>query len=162
MAQETISSAILIIAAIIATIALINAIYPSLFAVTDSVASASNTASDRMKTDISITMATSPNASALYIWVKNVGSTSIPASRIAYTDVYYGDEASMMKASANPSASFKLNYALDDMDGNGNWDKGETLKIIISDATQTRFTSGSHEVKLVLYNAASFEDSINI
>jgi flagellar protein FlaG len=162
VAQETLSSAILIIAAIIATVALVNAIYPSLFTATGSVGTASGLASDRVETDLRISMATSPNSSALFVWAKNVGSTAVAASKIAYTDVYYGDEGSMMKASSNQSAGFRWGYELDDMDGDGNWDGGETLKITIIDAEGPRFTAGSHKVKLVLHNAASFEDTITI
>ena len=162
MAQEALSSAILIIAAIIATAALISAIYPSLFTATGSVSSAAGTASDRVKTDVRISAASSPNASALDLWAKNVGSTSIPAARIQYTDVYFGDRGSLAKASISPQQPLSWSYALDDVDGDGSWGPGETLEITIYDHNGTRFAAGDHQVKLVLYNAAVFEDTITI
>jgi archaeal flagellar protein FlaG len=162
MAQEVISSAILIIAGVIATIALVNAVYPSLFTATDSVHSVSGTASDRVKTDVRIAMASQPNASALYVWVKNVGSTEIPASQLGYTDVYFGDSGSMARADTDGHAAFHWSYVLDDIDGDGSWGPGETLQVLISDQGSAHLTAGTHDVKLVLYNSASVADTVTI
>jgi flagellar protein FlaG len=162
MAQEVISGAILLIAGIIATVALVNAVYPSLFTATDSVGSVSDTASDRMKTDIRIALSSQPNESALYVWAKNVGSTKIPAARIAYTDVYFGDSGSMARAETSELASFRWSYVLDDLDADGSWGPGETLQVLISDAVPDHLTAGTHDVKLVFYNSASVTDTIII
>lgn len=162
MAQETISSAILIIAGIIATVALVNAVYPSLLSATDSVGSVSDAASDRVKTDLKITMSSQPNSSALYVWVKNTGSTELAAGRLAYTDVYFGDPGSMSRAETNEHASFHWSYVLDDQDGDGNWGPGETLQVLISDAGAIHLTAGTHHVKLVLYNSAAVDDTVTI
>jgi flagellar protein FlaG len=162
MAQEVISGAILLIAGIIATIALVNAVYPSLFTATDSIGSVSGSASDRLKTDIRIAMSSQPNASALYVWAKNAGSTKIPASQIAYTDVYFGDSGSMARAETDELSSFHWSYILDDLDGDGSWGPGETLQVLISDAGSSHLTAGTHDVKLVLYNSASVTDTVTI
>ncbi len=162
MAQEVISNAILIIAAIIATIALVNAVYPSLFTATDSVRSVSDSASDRVKTDVKIDMASMQNTTTLYVWVKNIGSADVPASRIAYTDVYFGETGSMARVDTAPAAPFRWAYVLDDVDGNGDWDPGETMLIAITDVPGTRLTQGTHDLQLVLYNSASFKDTIDI
>ena len=162
MAQETISTAILIIAGIIATVALVNAVYPSLLSAADSVGSTSDGASDRVKTDIKITMSSQPNASTLYVWVKNTGSTELPANRIALTDVYFGDPGMMARAETSPSTSFHWAYVLDDQDGDGKWGPGETLQVLISDETGTHLTIGTHYVKLVLYNSVAVEDKVEI
>ena len=162
MAQEVISSAILIIAAIIATIALVNAVYPSLFTVTDSVHSVSDTASDRVKTDVKIVMASMQNATTLSVWAKNIGSTEVPAGRIPYTDVYFGETGSMAMVETSPAGSFRWAYVLDDTDSDGDWDPGETIQISITDAAGTHLTPGTHDLQLVLYNSASFKDTITI
>jgi archaeal flagellar protein FlaG len=162
MAQEVISGAILLIAGIIATVALVNAIYPSLFTATDSVHAVSGTASDLVKTDVRIAMTSQPDALSLNVWVKNVGSTEIPASKISYTDVYFGDKGSMARAETDELAAFHWSYALDDLDGDGDWGPGETLQILISDQNSDYLTAGSHEVKLVLYNSASVTDTVII
>jgi flagellar protein FlaG len=162
MAQEVISGAILLIAGIIATVALVNAVYPSLFAATDSVGSVSGTASDRVKTDIRIAMSSQPNETSLYVWAKNVGSTKIPATKILLTDVYFGDSGSMARAETSALASFRWSYALDDLDGDGSWGSGETLQLLISDPESKHLITGTHDVKLVFYNSASVTDTIII
>jgi flagellar protein FlaG len=162
MAQDVISSAILIIAAVIATVVLVNALYPSLYMVTGSVASASDTSSDRLLTDVKIVMASAEGSGTLHVWVKNDGSTKVPGSRIAYTDVYFGDRGHMSKASANVSGALRWTYVLDDLNGDGNWGPGETLQITVTDESGTGFTAGDHQVKLVLYNSASIEDTIGL
>jgi flagellar protein FlaG len=162
MAQEVISGAILLIAGIIATIALVNAVYPSLFTATDSVGSVSDAASDRVKTDLKIALSSQPNASSLFVWVKNVGSTRISAGRIGYTDVYFGDRGSMARADAGGNASFRWSYVLDDQDGDGSWGPGETLQLLIVDEDVAHLTTGTHDLKLVLYNSASVEDKVTI
>jgi flagellar protein FlaG len=162
MAQEVISGAILLIAGIIATVVLVNAVYPSLFTATDSVGSVSGTASDRMKTDIRIALSSQPNASSLYVWAKNVGSTKIPAGQIAYTDVYFGDNGNMVRAEMSAVAAFRWSYVLDDLDSDGNWGPGETLQVLVSDPGSGYLTTGTHDVKLVFYNSASVTDTIII
>ena len=162
MAQDVITTAILIIASIIAVVVLVNAVYPALFMTTGSISSTSSLASDRVKSDVRVVMANSPNSTALQLWVKNIGSIRVPASRINYTDVYYGDKGSMERASPNPSSGLWWGSSLDDSNGDGHWDTGETLEMTIYDPGATRFTAGDHQIKLVLYNAAGFEDTITI
>ncbi|OPY27778.1 MAG: hypothetical protein A4E28_01845 [Methanocella sp. PtaU1.Bin125] len=162
MAQEVISSAILIIAAIIATVALVNAVYPSLFTTTDSVQSVSDTASDRLKTDVNVDMASMQNATTLFLWAKNVGSIKVPAGKLPYTDLYFGEPGSMAMVERSETAAFRWAYVLDDMDGNGDWDPGEILQIAITDAGASHLTTGTHDLQLVLYNSASIKNTITI
>lgn len=162
MAQDVITTAIMIIAAIIGVVVLVNAIYPALFTTTSSITSVSGMASDRVKSDATVVMVNAPNSTALQAWVKNTGSTRVPGSKIEYTDVYFGDKGSMARASPGTSAGLWWAYSLDDTDGNGQWDSGETVAMTIYDPSGTRFTVGDHQLKLVLYNGASFEDTVSI
>ncbi len=162
MAQETISSAILIIAAIIATVALVNAIYPSLFRTTDTVGSVSDAANNRVNTELKVAMTGQPNAESLSAWVKNVGSAEIPAARMAYTDVYFGDPGSMARADTSATAAYRWSYTLDDVDSDGNWGPGETVRFLITDEGASHLTAGTHDLKIVLYNSASAEAAVTI
>jgi len=162
MVQETISSAVLIIAAIIATVVLVNAIYPSLFRTTDTVGSVSDTANNRVNTELKVAMTSQPNATSLSAWVKNVGSVEIPAARMAYTDVYFGDPGSMARADSAGSAAYHWSYTLDDVDGDGDWGPGETARFLITDAAASHLTAGTHDLKIVLYNSASAEEAVTI
>ena len=163
MAQETLSSAILIIAAIIATVALVNAVYPSLFASTSSIGSASTATSDRVKTDVRVVETSSPNATALAVWAKNVGSTEISASELAYSDVFFGgDRNSMARVSTDLGDPCHWSYIMSDTDGDGQWSPGETLEVLITDASGSHLAAGTHYVKLTLYNSASVEATVTI
>lgn len=162
MAQDVMTTAILVIAAIISVVILINAVYPAIFTTTGSITSTSGLASDRVKTDVRVVMASSPNSTALQLWVKNVGSAQVPSTRINYTDVYFGDTGSMARASPAGPGGFWWAYSLDDADGNGQWDSGETLQMTLFDGSGSRFAAGDHQVKLVLYNGAGIQDTITI
>jgi flagellar protein FlaG len=126
------------------------------------VGSVSDTASDRVKTDVKIDMASMQNATTLFLWAKNIGSAEVPATKLAYTDIYFGETGSMARAGTAPEASFRWAYVLDDADGNGDWDPGETMQIAITDDAGTRLTAGTHDLQLVLYNSASFKETITI
>lgn len=162
MAQETISSAILIIAAIIATVVLVNAIYPSLLTTTGSVGSVSAEANSRVSTSVKITETSHPNSTALFVWVKNIGTAKVPAGELGDTDVYFGDGDNMARVSPAGQGTFGWSYVLEDTDGDGSWGPGETLEILISDPGAAHLTAGVHYVKLVLYNSASVQDQVMI
>ena len=164
MAQDVITSAILIIAAIISVVVLINAVYPALFAATGSITSATGTAGDRVKSDLRVVMSSPVNSTAIQVWVKNVGSAKVPADEISYTDVYFGDQdrGSMARASVNSTSGFWWTYSIDETDGDGNWDQGETIQMTIFDDSGSRFTPGDHAIRLVLFNGAGFDDTITI
>lgn len=162
MSQDVITSAILIMAAVISVVILVNAALPALYGTTSSITGASGTANDRLSSDIKIIMANADNANTLKVWAKNVGTARVAGSRVNYTDVYYGDKDSLARASVSPSADFRWSYTIDDLNSDGNWDPGETLELTLYDASGTMFTSGDHQIRLVLYNAASFEETIHI
>jgi hypothetical protein len=107
-------------------------------------------------------MASQPNATALAAWVKNVGSAEVPAGKMAYTDVYFGDKGSMARADTDALAPYHWSYALDDIDGDGDWGPGETMQFLISDPGASHLTAGTHIVKIILYNSASVEDAVTI
>ncbi|HMK47665.1 MAG TPA: hypothetical protein VK436_13655 [Methanocella sp.] len=163
MAQDVITNAILIIAAIISVVILINAVYPALFAATGSITNAAGTAGDRVNSDLRVVMSSRVNSTAVQVWVKNIGSTRVPAGEISYTDVYFGDQGgSMARASVSSTSGFWWTYSLDETDGDGDWDQGETVQMTIFDGSGSRFTPGDHAIKLVLFNGAGFEDTITI
>ena len=162
MAQDVITTGILIIAAVIAVAVLITAVYPALFTVTGSITGTSSKGSDVAMSHVEVVMSSVVNSSALQVWVKNTGSTAVPANEIAYTDVYYGSTDNMARATPGTSSGLGWTYSLSDTDGDEQWSPGETLAIVLYDPGHTQFGAGDHEIKLVLYNGASFEDTITI
>jgi len=154
MAQNTISTAILIIAGVIAAAALINAAFPSLYNVAGSVTSVSESSSDRAKTDISIVSEGLDDGGSLHVYVKNTGRLAITAPNLAKTDVYYGTGSTMYQ-------SQPLQYVIRDDNGNNNLDPGETLDITIT-AAGYDFTADQQSVAVVLYNGASASDTYRL
>jgi archaeal flagellar protein FlaG len=162
MAQNVISTAILVIAAVIAVVALINGIFPAVNQVSGSVTSLSDASSNRMKTEIRI-ICESANATdhTMDVYVKNTGSLKMDPARIAMTDVYFGDTASMERCNHPGSANPTWGYAIVDGNGDGVWDPGETMDIwIITDNHE--FNDGRQRVKVVLYNGVSAGDTFTL
>ena len=155
MAQNVISTAILIIAAIVAVVALINSVLPAVYQLSGSASSAAATSGDRMDTEIKIIHACANRSAghALDVYVKNTGTSAVPAGKLKYADVYFGsDGAGVSRASAGPaSPAPRWSYSILDGDGDASWDPGETLGIWLQ-TDDYDFTDGRQLVRVVLAN----------
>jgi flagellar protein FlaG len=164
MAQEVLSSALLMIATIIASVALVNAVYPSIFTMTGSISMMTNSVDQRMKSEISVIFESSPNTNTLYVWVKNIGKTEIPQDSLQqYTDIFYGSgSGAMSRAVYNGSENPKWAYSIESGSGDGDtsWDPGETIKMTIT--TTGEFTPGDHRVRIILPNKVYCEDTFSV
>ena len=76
---QTITTAMLVIASLIATLALINAVLPAMGKSASALATANGEAAKRIKTDIDVIYATGNTSGTITIWVKNVGTQVIKA-----------------------------------------------------------------------------------
>ena len=78
MAQNVITTAILIIAAVIAVVALINGVFPTIYQMSGSMTTVSDASNDRMKTEIRI-ICESANATdyTMNVYLKNAGDQKI-------------------------------------------------------------------------------------
>ena len=74
---QTITTAMLVIASLIAAIALINAVMPALGKSASALSSANSEAAKRIRTDIDVIYATGNTSGTITIWVKNVGTQII-------------------------------------------------------------------------------------
>lgn len=157
MAQNVISTAILIVAGVIAVIALINGVFPAIYQMSGSVSSVTDTSSDRMNTEIKI-ISVSANQSQYYsinIYVKNVGACKITGAKIPYLDVYYGSAgAGMTKAASGGTSYPRWEYGIAGGNGDANLDPGETLNIWLRTSAYD-FRSGRQKVRVVLANGVS-------
>ena len=147
--EKAITSALLIIASIIAAMALINAVIPAANRSSGALLSANAEAADRIKTDIAIVHATG-NASTnkVTVWVKNIGSKDIVL--VNASDVIL----------TTPSDVIRLPYVAGcssecwdfDVEGSGSdWDKTVTVKFILS----TSVVTGVYNVVVSVVNAVS-------
>lgn len=156
MVDSTITSAILLIAVVVATAATVNAIYPSLFSAIGSISSTTASADSRSKTLVAITSHyLEPDYGTLRLWAKNSGEGSIADSELANARIYYGSENGPLK-------NYALSYTIDDP-GNGdtNWDTGETLAMTIT-ANPIPHDPGTYRVRMVLPNGAISEYTFTI
>ena len=155
MVDSTISTAILIIAAVIATVATISAVFPSMFSAAGSIASATAGTDSRATTLLSIT-AHGFEGSTLHIWAKNGGQDSIPGADLERARLYYGN-------GAGPMTSYAMACSIEDpQDDDGNLDPGETLQITVAGLSQTDLAPGTHTIRLVLPSGASSEYTLTI
>jgi archaeal flagellar protein FlaG len=162
MASEVISSALLMIATIIAAVALINAVFPSIYGMSGSITTMTNNVDDRMKSDIKFIYETTDQSNNLTAWIKNTGQTQIIPASFNDTDVFYGDANGVMKrAILNSTSAPGWTYNIENDNGNGRLDPGETLCIhVLSDEP---FTPGNYyKIRLVLYNGAFCEDYFTV
>ena len=90
MASEVISSALLMIATIIATVALINAVFPSIYGMSGTITTVTNNVNDQMKTDMKFIYETTDNSNHMTAWVKNTGQTQhIPGKFQSYGSILW-------------------------------------------------------------------------
>ncbi len=157
MAQNVISTAILIIAAVIAVVALINSVFPAIYRMSGSVTSVTDASNDRMNTEIKIiyVCADAGEDHAIDVFVKNTGSKKVPEEKIPYADVYYGSATTGMirAASSGPAYPYR-DASIVEGNGDAQWDPGETLEIRVHTNTYD-FMGGRQQVAVVLANGVS-------
>lgn len=163
MAEETISTAILTVATIIAAIVLLNAIYPTLYTATGSILSMNGVATDRIKTDMKV-ITEYPRADvngyfALTTWVKNTGSSTITAAEMGESDMYLypGGGVSVRIPPGSTGKSWYSNVK--GGDGDADWDPGETLEIELNYGEA--LTPGVMKLRIALHNGIYAEDTFS-
>lgn len=134
MTSETFVTAIFLVTAIIAAGVLVNAIFPSIYQASETFVAGSHEMDDRMRTDIRIiNTVIHHDDSIAHIWIKNTGVSPIPKDLIHRFDIFLGETGRYQRLTyvkgGGPAAG-EWNFTLYDDNGNGLWDRGETLEII--------------------------------
>ncbi len=162
MAQNTITTAILIIAGVVAAAALINAMFPAVYSMSGSVSSVSDASNDRMKTDFRIiSEGLDPLTSdALHVYVKNTGRLTLSSANLAKTDVYFGNGSGLYKCKTGASLP-SWEYAIQDGNGDSNWNPGETLDITITTENYD-FRSDRQIVRVAAYNGVTTDQEFTL
>jgi flagellar protein FlaG len=162
MAQNVISTAILIIAAVIAVVALINGVFPSVYQMSGSMTTVSDASNDRMKTEIKI-ICESANLTdhSLNVYLKNTGDKKITGANLAKSDVYYGIGDAMVRCSSDGSSGAIWTYSFAEGNEDATWDPGETLNLWLQTASHD-FNAPGQRVKIVLYNGVGDEATFTL
>jgi flagellar protein FlaG len=161
MADETISTAILAVATIIAAIVLINSIYPALYGTAGSILSMNSMASDRMRTDIKILTEWYPGGNpedlGLVAWIKNTGSTTISGQAMNSTDVFLNTGGGQSARIPMTGSTNNWTYAILGGDGDANWDPGETVQVTVHYLDGV--SPGRLRLRVALHNGVYAENS---
>jgi flagellar protein FlaG len=137
MSSETITTALFLITAVVAAGVLINAVYPVVQGMAGTFSSTTHESDVRMRTDFKVisTVASAGSPGTAQVWLKNIGSEQIPLASIEKSDVFCGAVGSFDRLSYTASSPSDGEWTEDfssphyDLDGNGQWDPGETVKI---------------------------------
>jgi flagellar protein FlaG len=152
MAQNVISTAILIIAAVIAAVALINGVFPTIYQMSGSMQTVSDASNDRMRTEIKIIYESANQTdNSMNVYLKNSGDQKVTAAHIGQSDVYYGTGDAMERCSSDGSSGATWAWSIDGGNGDSTWDPGETLNIWLKTVNHD-FNVPGQRVKIVLYN----------
>jgi archaeal flagellar protein FlaG len=148
MSAETFTSAMFLITAVLAAGVLINAIFPVVYNMANTFNSATHDSDQRMRTDFKITTTfatygsgTIGNPGTATIWMKNIGSYRIPLPEIERSDVFCGEVGNfdhLTYTQDDPTNGYwhaYFTYPEYDLNNNGYWDTGETLKVVGKTAT---------------------------
>jgi len=156
--QTTITTALLVIASIVAVVALINAVIPAAGKGSGALKSANSTAAERIKTDIEIVFASgNSTGDELTFWVKNIGSNSIKA--IDESDIFLTTPSTITRIPYTGSATQNPRWEYVIEGSESAWTPAVTVKVELHLASGT---TGIHKVDMSVYNAVRAEKEFSI
>lgn len=138
MSAETITTALFLITAVVASAVLINAVYPVISTMAGTFSSTTHESDVRIRTDFKI-IATyaSQGSGTAQVWMKNIGNEQISLGDIQRADVFggaTGDFTHLAHAAGSPGDNqWTETFTNPEYDLNGNqfWDSGETIKVTL-------------------------------
>ena len=148
--QGVISTALLLIASVIAATALINAVLPAANKSSGALLAANSVAADRIKTDIEIVHASGNETSdKITLWVKNIGPKNI--APISASDLILTTPSDILRLSyvSGCSSGDCWDYFVED--SGSDWKQSVTVKFILS----TTVTTGVYSITISVVNAVS-------
>lgn len=153
--EKAITTALLVIASVVAAVALMNAVYPAVTRGSGALLESSGIVAERVRTDIEIVfVAGNTSTNQVTLWVKNVGSETVLG--IEKSDLFLKTPTEIKRIPYN-SGTERWTYALED--GATNWQKAVTLKVTVD---LTSLGTGLYEVRLIVPNGASAEKQFSV
>ncbi len=130
MSSESITTALFLITAVVASAVLISAVYPVISSMAGTVSSTTHESDVRMRTDFKI-ISTVASGSTAQIWMKNIGTVPVGLNDLERADVFCGAVGNFDRLSYTTGMPGDGEWTADlaDLDSNGMWDPGETLKV---------------------------------
>jgi flagellar protein FlaG len=140
---------LLIIAGVVCTMVIVNAVYPLITGTSGALTDAVQRIDDRIRSNIEI-IEIAPNGTDVYIWVKNIGASTIGA--IERSDIFFGPEGNFARIPFGSVGSPLPYWEYTLEDGSDVWKPSSTLRIIVH---LQQAPSGTHFVKVVTHNGIS-------
>lgn len=161
MSHDVIGTAVMVIATVIITATLLNAIFPTVFSSSDSIRSMGGNADDRVGTSMAFINYEVVSQNQANFDVINTGRTDIPESTIKTMTVYMSAEnAPLAILSGNSSGTETYwDYVLTGTDDR--WGQGETLTVRIHNPADG-FADGNYRVRIQLINGAMSEQAFTV
>ena len=140
---------LLVIAGVVCSMVLINAVYPAITGSSGAIVDAASKIDDRIRSNIAI-IEISHSGSDVYVWIKNVGASSIGG--ISNSDIFFGPQGNFARIPYGGSVAPYWDYAIEN---DTRWGPTATLKITVH---YTATPSGQYYFKVVIPNGISAED----
>ena len=155
--EKAISTALFVIAGIIAAMALINAVIPAVGKGSSALLMANSKASDRINTDLEIIFSTGDiSTNEIVFWAKNVGTN--PIKPIDDSDIFLTTPTTALRILHTGSAA--VNPRWDYVIENGTeWTQAVTIKVTLHMDT---LSTGLHSVTMTSYNSVSDAEEFSI
>lgn len=117
---------------------------------------------EKMSVDIKIVFAyANKGETTVKVWIKNVGVKGISYSLIGKGDLFFGPDGNFSYIPYNSDTLPTWNFTvLNDVDGDGRWDRGETIQITIY--LDTTLDNGDYYVRYVTYTGCYDEYQFSI
>ena len=152
--DKAITTGLLIIASVVASVALMNAVLPAIADSSGALSGASASAADRIRTDIEIVHVASPSVGGedqVLVWVKNIGSQKIDP--VESSDIFLTSSTTVKRLShGSSSGSEYWDYIVEG--GGTAWTQTVTLKITLHLADGSVGT-GAYTISVAAYNSVS-------
>jgi len=149
--EKVITTALLVIASIVAAMALINAVLPALGKSSSALATANSEAAARIKTDIEIIYSTGDTAGTVTAWAKNVGTQVIRSIKDSDVIIIKPSAAGGVKRLSYVAGCTSECWDFTIEDSKTAWISAVTVKFTLT----TTVTSGSYTISIAAPNGVT-------
>ena len=158
--EKTIATVIMIIASVVATVAVINAVIPAVGKSSAAILGANSATADRIKTDVEILFVSGDSSTdQIVFWVKNVGTKTIRP--ISDSDVFLTTPTSVLRVPYTGSAPVDPRWDYIIEGGETVWTQAVTVKVTVH-LQSGGVSTGLHKVSMAVYNAVSDEKEFGV
>ena len=156
--EKVIATALLIIASVVASMALINAVLPALGKSSSALATANKKAAERIRTDIDVVHATGDTSGTITVWVKNVGDQAIKSVKDSDVIITKPSGAGGVKRLSYVSGCSSECWDFTIEDSATDWTTAVTVKFTLT----TSVTSGSYSVSVAVPNGVTANKDFSV